>query len=464
MQLLQAIVIFLIAVGVGDLLRRLIQHLHKKTFARDALKKILDLSGSIVLSCSPVGISSDINIREPDAQVAGKIRSLLKLDDKDQPNFSDRELDIDRPASHLVVIGSTRYNKHAELIQKEFDIPYEYIFGSVHKDPGSRTLKIVTKHGEELTSSRDYRVGGDQVEVDYGILFLGNLTHSKRVFWFGGIHGEGTVGALKFLEENADHIWTSLSTRENTGTSWLLRTRYKMRAVDQMSMVLDVEALGQPRECARRRISQVPKALVCDLGNVLMYFDRMRTYRAVGYYLDIPFEEIKNRIERTDLREQYELGALTDREFFEEMTTIIGDCERKLTPELISEFWGDIFWPNYEMFDALRCLKQQGVFLVLLSNTNHLHYRRVEKDYPDLIGLFDEIMLSFEEGMLKPDEGLFVKAIRKVEDCNIEAPILFVDDNEDYVREANDLEMLGFVYRSYPHFVFWLRKMGLYVP
>jgi FMN phosphatase YigB (HAD superfamily) len=189
----------------------------------------------------------------------------------------------------------------------------------------------------------------------------------------------------------------------------------------------------------------------------------MRTYRAIGQFLNMPIEEIKNRIEGTDLRKQYELGALTDGEFCDKLAAVVGDDERRLTSELIHEFWGDIFWPNNEMFYALRCLKQQGMILVMLSNTNHLHYRQVKKDHPDLIGLFDEIVLSFEERMLKPEKGLFLKAIGMVKD-DTKAPILFVDDNEEYVRGANELGMLGFVYRSYPPLAFWLRKMGLFIP
>jgi FMN phosphatase YigB (HAD superfamily) len=77
--------------------------------------------------------------------------------------------------------------------------------------------------------------------------------------------------------------------------------------------------------------------------------------------------------------------------------------------------------------------------------------------------LFDEVVLSFEERMLKPEKALFMKVVGTAKNY-VKSPILFVDDNEDYVREAKELGMLGFVYRSYPHFAFWLRTMGLYVP
>lgn len=283
-----------------------------------------------------------------------------------------------------------------------------------------------------------------------------------------GIHGIGTEGAFQYLRENADQIHATLTEEKNTGLSWLLRVQYR-NTNERRNSITNVECLGKPRVCYARKEPRRPErmVLICDLGNVIMYFDRTRTYRAVANLLDIPFEEIKGRIERTDLRQRYELGLLTDEEFRTKLSSAIGDTSQKLAPDLLDEFWGDIFWLNNEMLEALRCLKQQGVTLILLSNTNHLQFHRVEKDYPDLVSLFDEVVLSYVENKAKPNHDLFLTAIQKIQKHKRETlmqDILYVDDTEEYVREANELGMRGFVFRSYPHFVCWIRKNGLYIP
>lgn len=40
---------------------------------------------------------------------------------------------------------------------------------------------------------------------------------------------------------------------------------------------------------------------------------------------------------------------------------------------------------------------------------------------------------------------------------------LFIDDVERNVALAEKVGMLGFVFESHSHFVFWLRKRGIYL-
>lgn len=461
MNILQAILIALVAMGVWELLRRLIQYFRKVLATRDALKKILNLPGQVALYRSVVVDGNDRNIREPDARVTASVMPFLN----GSPSYEDEHFSLDRPASHLLVIGSPRYNRLAELLQQRFDLPYEYVFASSSGLLLTKTLKIITEHGDELTSSRDHRATGSATEVDYGILFLGTLPDRKKVIWISGIHGVGTLGVYEYLRRYASEVLENLGQRTNRGKSWLLRVQYKVGS--QGREVTNVEALGRPRECGLKRFDEVPKALVCDLGNVVMDFDRTRTYRAIAHLLDGSYEDIKTRIEGSDLRERYELGKLDDDTFCEELAQIAGDTGNKLSPELLKEFWGDIFWPNKEMFAALKALKRQGLILILLSNTNQLHFSHVVKDYPELVSLFDDTILSFQEGKTKPDTEVFELTIRRVRDHKGSVSvkdILYLDDSEQYVRKAISLGMKGFVYRSYPHFIFWLRKLGLYIP
>ena len=426
-------------------------------------KKLFNLDGNVVLSRSVVQDNGKRFVRDPDARVASLIGTVIN----GQISYEDPLFSIDRPASHLIVIGSPRYNALAELIQKHFDLPYEYIFSSYGDHPKSRVLKIITEYGDELTSSSDRRIDDSKIEVDYGILFCGNLSNSKRIFWISGTHGYGTVGVYQYLAENALQINATLGEKESSGTSWLLRIKYDKAVDDHLKAIKDIEILGKPTACSKKEFARIPKALICDLGDVVLYFDRSRTYRAIAHFIDVPFKDVQQNIESTDLRQRYEKGLLADKEFLEALSSVIGDNEQKIPRKLLSEFWADIFWPNYEMFRALKYLKQQGIALILLSNTNSLHFQNVKRHYPDVIRLFDKTVLSYEENRSKPDQNIFSKAINvALTQCvggSLE-DILYIDDKEEYVRIASIMGIEGFVFRSYPHFVFWLRKKGLYIP
>jgi HAD superfamily hydrolase (TIGR01509 family) len=305
------------------------------------------------------------------------------------------------------------------------------------------------------------------VEVDYGILLIGVLPDGKRLLWISGIHGAGTEGASEFLRQNAAEIVRSLPTEPGTGVSRLLRIRYVPADGDREFEIRGIEQLGAAQRAVARSDARRRPGVVFDFGNVVMSFDRTRTYRAIGHVLGIPFEEVQRKIVSSDLRLRYELGEIDDEVFCSEMLKLLNTTTDTLPLEFLKEFWSDIFWRRPEMFEALRSLKDQGVPFVLLSNTNHLHFSRVRKDYPEIVSLFDALILSFEERRMKPDALLYTKAVeelRKRDQSLTVGDVLFIDDREDYVEMANRLGMRGFIYRSYPQFAFWIRAQGLYVP
>ncbi len=465
MSVILTVLISLLAMVVWELLRKVILWLYNFCKSRGALKKLFTFNENVSLSRSILEKEEGKqSVRVHDAFVEQRINRFIP---DGYIRYEDQSFSIENPASHLIVTGSIRYNEHAKLLQKYFDLPYEYLFSSSLNNGDNRILKIVTEHGDEFISSIDHRVSDAESEVDYGILFLGNLKNNKKVIWLSGIHGEGTFGVFRFLEKNVGQIGT-LKTKDDMGKSWLIRVQYRKNIGDHRKIISNFEQIGEPKIVYKKSDKDKPNALICDLGNVLMYFDRTRTYRAIAYLLETSYTNIQERIEKSDLRNRYEKGALSTEEFCIELSTLVED-KGKLSAELISEFWGDIFWPNFDIFESLKKLKDQGLTLVLLSNTNELHFHHVKKHYQDYIDLFDEVVLSYEEKKAKPDRTLFEIAIDRVrknkknESFSVDK-VLYVDDEEEYVKVAKDLGMKGFVFRSYSQFAFRIRKLGLYFP
>jgi FMN phosphatase YigB (HAD superfamily) len=228
-------------------------------------------------------------------------------------------------------------------------------------------------------------------------------------------------------------------------------------------MIEDVELIGESKICIPRKIKQKPKVLICDFGNVIMLFDRSRTYRAIGHWFRISHKKVATIIEGTTLRQKYEKGELNDKEFYNEVIALF-KTSFEMPYELFSEFWGDIFWPNGNVIEALNLL-QKEVKLVLLSNTNSLHFANVKEHYGDIVSLFeDRLILSYKEKIAKPDKRIFEKALQVAGADITFSDCIYVDDKVEYVNVANRLGMKGIVFYSYPQFVYSIRELGLYIP
>ncbi|MBA9007861.1 HAD family hydrolase [Thermomonospora cellulosilytica] len=94
------------------------------------------------------------------------------------------------------------------------------------------------------------------------------------------------------------------------------------------------------------------------------------------------------------------------------------------------------FHPVEPMYAALRAARAAGARIALLSNS-------WGNDYPrELWGeLFDEVVISCEVGMRKPDERIFRHAVERLGLAPAECA--FVDDIEHNVRAAEALGMVG---------------------
>ena len=199
-----------------------------------------------------------------------------------------------------------------------------------------------------------------------------------------------------------------------------------------------------------------------------MNFDRNRTYRGISHYLDsTTFFDVRERVESSTLVENYEKGNIGEGDFLAELKSLFPSLSDKVNNELLMEIWGNIFWLNKDMFSTLKNLKKNGIKLFLLSNTNITHIDYIKKDYSDLLDMFEYKFYSFVSKSLKPDETIFLDAfdeIKKRYPRIKPEEILYVDDIQEYVQQAIDtIGVNGFVFRSYPHFIFWLRRCGLYV-
>src|SRR5947209_448307 len=110
------------------------------------------------------------------------------------------------------------------------------------------------------------------------------------------------------------------------------------------------------------------KAILFDLGKVLIHFDFAIAYQALEKLCPHPATEIRRRLAATDLVQRFETGLVEPREFVAETSRLL---DLSVTFEDYRRLFGSIFSDILIPESMLEALARR-YRLVLLSNTNAL--------------------------------------------------------------------------------------------
>jgi HAD superfamily hydrolase (TIGR01509 family) len=147
----------------------------------------------------------------------------------------------------------------------------------------------------------------------------------------------------------------------------------------------------------------IPKAVVFDLGKVLVDFDYTIAARRIASRGKMTLLEIAAYMARSPLFVEYESGRLTTRQFYEEVCRVTGYCDG--LPEF-SNCFADIFTAIKPMVQLQAELQDRGLLMYAFSNTNELAVEHIRNHFP-FYSRFDGCILSYEHGVMKPDAGLY---------------------------------------------------------
>lgn len=197
------------------------------------------------------------------------------------------------------------------------------------------------------------------------------------------------------------------------------------------------------------------KAILFDLGRVLVHFDFQIGYAALADLCSFPASEIPRRLAPSGVVERFESGRVEPRAFFDEFRSTIGiDLEY----ERFCEIWSSIFTHAILPESLLEGLAAR-YRMVLLSNTNALHFGMIREWYPHLLRHFDALVLSYEVGAMKPHAAIFDAAVAAAgcapEEC------FYTDDIVPYVEAARAKGIDGVVFESREQLEEALRARGI---
>jgi len=174
----------------------------------------------------------------------------------------------------------------------------------------------------------------------------------------------------------------------------------------------------------------VIKTVIFDLGRVLIPFDFSRGYRAMEQYCAYPAAEIPKRIAATDLVHRFETGLVEPHDFVAELTR---ELNLQIDYHRFCEIWSSIFLPETLVPESLVAGIGARYRMLVLSNTNAIHFDMVRQSYP-IIRHFHDLVLSYEVKAMKPSPAIYREAIARAQ-CRPEE-CFFTDDIAAYVEGA----------------------------
>lgn len=200
------------------------------------------------------------------------------------------------------------------------------------------------------------------------------------------------------------------------------------------------------------------EAIVFDFGGVLTKPARIiQELRGYDRLLSLPEDTLLQTIYGGAAWEAVSRGEISEQEHW--ALTAIG--YQKTLPAAFSRFvWGTLQYEelNVEVIAIARRLKER-YRLGLLSNAT-ISLRRYLERLPVLCGLFDEVIISAEVGLRKPDPQIYHLTADRL--CARMERILLIDDKKRNTTAGEGCGMQAIPFLSADDLLLHLEEMGIW--
>lgn len=187
------------------------------------------------------------------------------------------------------------------------------------------------------------------------------------------------------------------------------------------------------------------KNLIFDLGDVIIPIDMGAPIRNFATLANLPEADVMALWKQHNLWHQYETGLIDDVGFRQSVRQLLrqndADVSDNWADEIIDTAWNTILLDlPVERIERLMELKASRKYrLFLLSNTNAIHIRQVNKmlaslGKPSLEDLFERLFLSHMIRIAKPSSAVYQHVL--TEAGLVAKETAFFDDNAANIEAA----------------------------
>jgi glucose-1-phosphatase len=172
------------------------------------------------------------------------------------------------------------------------------------------------------------------------------------------------------------------------------------------------------------------KAIIFDLGKVIVSFDFERGFQTISQFCDYSIDEIREKLMTSEEILLYETGKIGSVEFFE---AIRKKLKFTATQKQFYDAWNSSFHDETILPESLLAELATKYRLIALSDTCDAHITFLRQKF-SFFKHFDELVFSYDVGEMKPSPKMFEVAVKKANCAANEC--LFVDDKLANVEGA----------------------------
>ncbi|MCP4332908.1 MAG: HAD family phosphatase [Gammaproteobacteria bacterium] len=191
-------------------------------------------------------------------------------------------------------------------------------------------------------------------------------------------------------------------------------------------------------------LSRNISALLFDLGGVIIDIDFTRALQSWNKCSRLSIEEIERRFKMDDAFQRHERGEIECHEYFTHLRLTL---EIEASDDEIAQGWNAIFIDEITAtVDYIAAIRTE-LPCYAFTNSNPTHQDFWMATFPTAINAFEQIFVSSEMGLRKPEREAF-EAISATTGKRLDE-ILFFDDTEENVVGARAAGMPAVLVNSH---------------
>jgi len=199
------------------------------------------------------------------------------------------------------------------------------------------------------------------------------------------------------------------------------------------------------------------KTIIFDLGNVIINVDHRSICGEMAKHSKYTADDIYRLGFNSQELKLYDEGKIKSEELFK---WVVKRFSLDISYDIFQGIWSETLSLNDTVYALLQELKKEGYNLILLSNTNELHFDYIKLNF-GVIDAFDDLVLSYRLGYSKPHEEVYREVLRRAnssaEDC------VYIDDIEKFCEAAEKSGIKSITYRSTKQLITELKGLGVMI-
>ena len=201
------------------------------------------------------------------------------------------------------------------------------------------------------------------------------------------------------------------------------------------------------------------KAIIFDLGGVIIDLDFSNFYNKIISQSPINKPQTPIMLEFFRQSDIYHQGKMTNVEFYQLACDLLQVCALDQV-DFYNAFNSIISGFNHQVVELIKKIRDKNEFkLIALSNINSSHWDYLLSKNWGFIEHFDELLLSHEIHLIKPQPKIFELVIQKAS-CKPEE-IVFIDDGLNNIRSAQDFGIIGIKFTTFEELTIEFKKLDI---